>query len=103
MANAPTNSAARIALPMIPALPVMAPSKRLLSLGLAATRGFGFVDRTEPARALADLHLDLGIPAALGRVIDAFAGAVDVALDGALGVRRGGARGGGEQDRPRFL
>src|SRR5579863_296802 len=56
-----------------------------LSSGLAAAGGFGLVDRTEPARALADLHLDLGVPAAGAGVIDALAGAVDVALDGAVG------------------
>src|SRR3981189_2663437 len=58
---------------------------RLLSLGFAAARGLGLVDRTEPAGALADLHLDLRIPAAGGLMIDAFAGPVDVALDGAVG------------------
>src|ERR1700722_7139663 len=56
-----------------------------LSLGLAAAGPFGVFDRAEPARALADLHLDLRIPAAGGLVIDAFAGAVDVALDGSFG------------------
>src|SRR4051812_43432154 len=66
-----------------------------LSLGLAAAGGFGFVDRAEPARALADLHLDFGVPAAGWRMINALAGAVDVALDGAVGrgrVRAGGRR-----------
>src|ERR1700676_2028782 len=57
------------------------------SPGLAAARGFGFIDRAEPARALADFHLDLRIPAAGRLVVDAFAGAVDVALDGAVGRR----------------
>src|SRR3954453_23619199 len=59
-----------------------------LALGLAAAGGLGLVDRAEPARALADLHLDLGVPAAGGRVIDALAGAIDVTLDGAVGRRR---------------
>ncbi len=36
-----------------------------LSPGLAAAGGFGVFDRAEPARALADLHLDLGVPAAV--------------------------------------
>src|ERR1700692_1728557 len=69
-----------------------------LSPGLAAAGGFGFVDRAEPARALADLHLDLGVPAAGRLMVDAFAGTVDVALDGAVGRRcdRSGCR--GQQD-----
>src|SRR4029077_1545821 len=37
--------------------------KRCLPLGLPAAGGFGLIDRAEPARALGDLHLDLGIPA----------------------------------------
>src|SRR5258708_37091143 len=52
---------------------------------LAAAGGFGVIDRTEPARALGDMHLDLRIPAAGRLVIDAFAGPVDIALDGAVG------------------
>src|SRR3954469_13333577 len=66
-----------------------------LSFGLAAAGGLGLFDRAEPARALADLHLDLGVPAAGGLVKDAFAGAVDVALDGAVGrwrIRAGSRR-----------
>src|SRR3954469_19394087 len=66
-----------------------------LSFGLAAAGGLGLFDRTEPARALADLHLDFGVPAAGGLVKDAFAGAIDVALDGAVGrwrVRAGSRR-----------
>src|SRR5664279_766599 len=59
-----------------------------LSLGLAAAGGFGVLDRTEPARALVDVHLDLRVPAAGWLVIDAFAGPVDIALDGAVGRRR---------------
>src|SRR5579864_8356471 len=72
-----------------------------LALGLAAAGGLGLFDRAEPARALADLHLDAGVPSAGRLVIDALAGAVDVALDGA--IRRGGDRPGGrrEQDRMR--
>ncbi len=61
---------------------------------LAAAGGFGFLDRAEPARALGDLHLDLRIPAAGRLVKDAFAGAVDVALDGAVGRGRHRAGGG---------
>src|SRR6266567_3411465 len=70
-----------------------------LSPRLAAAGGLGLLDRAEPARALADLHLDLRVPAAGGRVIDAFPGTVDVALDGAVG--RGRDRSGGRclQDR----
>src|SRR4051812_47815846 len=52
-----------------------------LSSGLAAAGGFGVIDRAEPARALGDVHLDLGVPAAGRLVVDALAGAVDVALD----------------------
>src|SRR5882757_1620252 len=66
-----------------------------LSSGLAAAGGLGLFDRAEPARALADLHLDLGVPAAGGLVKDALAGASDVALDGAVGrwrVRAGSRR-----------
>src|SRR6476619_1243247 len=83
-----------------------------LSPGFATAGLFGLLDRAEPASALADLHLDLRIPAAFGRMIDAFAGAVDIALDGAVGRRRdpSGRRGqqncvrvrlrlGGSQDR----
>src|ERR1700724_1024824 len=62
--------------------------RKRLSPGLAAARGFGFLDRAEPARALADLHPDLRVPAAGRLVIDAFAGTVDVALDGAVGRGR---------------
>src|ERR1700694_1146683 len=73
--------------------------EKRLSPGLAAARGLGLVDRAEPARALADLHPDLRVPAAGGPVIDAFAGTVDVALDGAVG--RGRHRSGrrSQQDR----
>src|SRR5258705_13986439 len=70
----------------------------LLSIGLAAARGFGVLDRAEPARALADMHLDLRIPAAGGLVKDAFAGSVDVALDGAVGRGRDCSRGRRQQD-----
>src|SRR4051812_38531384 len=56
----------------------------LLSLRLAAAGGLRLLDRAEPARALADLHLDLGVPAAGRGVIDALARGVDVALDGAV-------------------
>src|ERR1700712_1819091 len=72
---------------------------KALAFGLAAAGGLGFVDRAEPARALADLHLDLRIPAAGRLVIDAFAGAVDVALDGAVGRRRHRSRRRRQQDR----
>src|SRR5882757_4242050 len=72
---------------------------RRLSLGFAAARGLGLVDRTEPAGALADLHLDLRIPAATGLMIDAFAGPVDVALDGAVGRGRDRSRRRRQQDR----
>ena len=44
-----------------------------LALGLAAARGFGVIDRAEPARALSDVHLDLCVPAAGRLVINAFA------------------------------
>src|SRR6266481_55204 len=70
--------------------------KTPLSLGLAAAGGFGIVDRTEPARALADMHLDFCVPAAGRLVIDALAGAVDVALDGAVRRGRHRARGRGQ-------
>src|SRR5712675_1201076 len=70
---------------------------RLLSLGFAAARGL--VDRTEPAGALADLHLDLRIPAAGGLMVDAFAGPVDVALDGAVGRGCDRSRRRRQQDR----
>src|ERR1700722_15288653 len=78
-------------------------ARAALSPGLAAAGGFGLVDRAEPARALGDFHLDLRIPAAGRLVVDAFAGAGDVALDGAIGG--GGARSGGRglQDRMRIL
>src|SRR6202022_1008962 len=69
-----------------------------LSFGLAAARGFGILDRTEPARALADVHLDLRIPAAGRLVIDAFAGTVDVALDGAVGRGSDRSRGRRQKD-----
>src|SRR6202012_6197313 len=59
-----------------------------LSPGFTAARGLRLLDRAEPAGALADLHLDLGVPAALGRMVNAFAGAVDIALDGTVGRRR---------------
>src|SRR3977135_2832813 len=72
---------------------------RLLSFGFAAARGLGLIDRTEPARALDDLHLDLRIPAAGGLMIDAFAGPVDVALDGAVGRGRDRSRRRRQQDR----
>src|SRR6267142_3712813 len=72
---------------------------RLLSLGFAAARGLGLVDRTEPAGALADLHLDLRIPAAGGLMIDAFAGPVDIALDGAVGRGSDRSRRRRQQDR----
>src|SRR5258708_36789964 len=72
---------------------------RLLSFGFAAARGLGLVDRTEPAGALGDLHLDLRIPAAAGLMIDAFAGPVDVALDGAVGRGRDRPRRRRQQDR----
>src|SRR5882757_9329220 len=72
---------------------------RMLAFGLAAAGGFGLVDRAEPARALADLHLDLGVPAARRLVIDAFAGPVDIALDGAVGRGRDRARRRRQQDR----
>ncbi|GCC45338.1 hypothetical protein chiPu_0029241, partial [Chiloscyllium punctatum] len=66
---------------------------------LAAAGGLGFLDRAEPARALGDLHLDLGVPAAARLVEDALAGTVDVALDGAVGRGRDRTGSGGEQDR----
>src|SRR5262249_61286324 len=55
---------------------------------LAAAGGFGVFDRAEPARALCNLHLDLRVPAAGRLVIDALAGGVDIALDGAVGRGR---------------
>src|SRR5947209_2541395 len=58
-----------------------------LSSGLPAARRFGVIDRAEPARALGDIHLDLGVPAAGRLVIDALARPVDIALDGAIGRR----------------
>src|ERR1700694_231090 len=73
--------------------------EKRLSPGLAAARGLGVVDRAEPARALVDVHLDLRIPAAGGPVIDAFAGAVDIALDGAVGRGRDRSRSRREQAR----
>src|SRR5579862_4494335 len=65
--------------------PAMTKMREPLAPGLAAAGGFGFLDRAEPARALGDVHLDLGVPAAGRLVIDAFARGVDVALDGAVG------------------
>src|SRR4051794_10635919 len=70
-----------------------------LAFRLAAAGGFGVVDRAEPARALADVHMDLGVPTAGGPMINTFAGAVDVALDGALRRRRDRARCRCQQDR----
>src|SRR5205823_3692562 len=70
-----------------------------LAFGLAAARGLGIFDRTEPACALVDLHLDLRVPAAGGPVIDALACTVDVALDGAIGRWRDRAGGRSQQDR----
>src|SRR6478672_13196588 len=67
-------------------------SGKPLPPGLAAARGFGVIDRAEPARALTDVHLDLRIPAAGRLVIDAFAGPVDIALDGAVGRGRDRSR-----------
>src|SRR4051794_37286622 len=69
-----------------------------LSPGLAAAGGFGVIDRAEPARALGDVHLDLRVPAAGRLVIDAFAGAIDVALDGAVGRGRDRSGGRGQQN-----
>src|SRR6267143_173675 len=77
----------------------MLSSRNILAPGLAASRGFGVIDRAEPPRALADIHLDLCVPAAGGLVIDAFAGAVDVALDGAIGRGRHRSRRRRQQDR----
>src|SRR4051812_41171159 len=74
------------------------PGANFLSFGLAAAGGFGVLCRTEPARALADMHLDLRIPAAGRLVIDAFAGAIDIALDGAIGRGRDRSRGRGQQN-----
>src|ERR1700722_19019858 len=76
----------------------MTTTEKLLSLGLAAAGGFGLVDRAEPARALADFHLDLGVPAAGGLMVDAFAGPVDIALDRAVGRGRDRSRGRRQQD-----
>src|ERR1700744_5942128 len=78
-----------------------APKARHLSFGFPAAGALGVLDRAEPAVALADLHLDLGVPAAFRRVKDAFAGAVDIALDGAVGRRRNRPGGRGQQDRVR--
>src|ERR1700679_4201548 len=72
---------------------------RLLSPGLAAARGFGLFDRAEPARPLADFHLDLRIPAAGRLVIDAFARAVDISLDRAVGRGSDRSRSRRQQDR----
>src|SRR4051812_35162760 len=69
----------------------------LLPPRFAAAGVLGVLHRAEPARALADMHLDLGVPAAGRLVIDAFAGAVDVALDGAVG--RGRDRAGGRRQQ----
>src|SRR5687768_2100296 len=74
-----------------------------LPSGLAAAGGLGLVDRTEPTRALVDVHLDFRIPAAGRLMIDAYAGTVDVALDGAVGRGRHRSRGRGQQDRARVL
>src|SRR5512133_2692593 len=73
-------------------------SERLLSPGLAAAGGFGVIDRAEPPGALTDVHLDLRIPAAGRLVIDAFAGPVNIALDGAVGRGRDRSRGRRQQD-----
>src|SRR5712671_1205473 len=74
-------------------------NEKRLPPGLAAAGGFGVVDRTEPARALGDVHLDLCVPAAGRLVIDAFAGAVDIALDGAVGRGRDRSRCRCQEDR----
>src|SRR5258705_7952500 len=74
-------------------------NEKPLPPGLAAAGGFGVIDRAEPARALADMHLDLRIPAAGRLVIDAFAGPVDIALDGAVGRGSDRSRGRRQQDR----
>src|SRR3954452_2382896 len=71
---------------------------KLLSSGLAAAGGFGVIDRAEPARALDNVHLDFRVPAAGWPVINAFARAVDVALDGAIGRRRDRTGGRRQQD-----
>src|SRR5258708_4661463 len=73
-------------------------NEKPLPPGLAAAGGFGVIDRAEPARALTDMHLDLCIPAAGRLVIDAFAGPVDIALDGAVGRGRDRSRGRRQQD-----
>src|SRR3569832_2948294 len=67
--------------------------------GLAAACGLGLLDRAEPASALVDPHFDPRAPAAGRLVIDAFTGAVDIALDGAVGRGRNGPRRRSEQDR----
>src|SRR6516162_9404201 len=56
----------------------------------AAAGGLGLLHRAEPAGALADLHPDLRVPAARRRVIDALAGGIHIALDGAVGRGRDG-------------
>src|SRR5258706_10856663 len=45
------------------------------------------------------MHLDLRVPAAGRLVIDAFAGPVDIALDGTVGRGRDGSRRGGQENR----
>src|SRR3954471_12405302 len=70
--------------------------------GFAAARRLGLFLGAKPARAFADSHLDLGIPAAFRGMIDARAGAIHIALDPAR--RRWRFRAGGrcEQDRHRI-
>src|ERR1700716_1948821 len=74
-------------------------TEKHLPPGFAAARGFGVLDRAEPARALTDVHLDLRVPAAGRLVKDAFAGPVDVALDSAVGRGRDRSRRRRQQDR----
>src|SRR5258708_1556746 len=73
--------------------------EKLLPPRLAAASGLGVIAPAEPARALADMHLDLRIPAAGRLVVDAFAGPVDIALDGAVGRGRDRSRRRRQQDR----
>src|SRR5579872_6043395 len=83
-------------------MPVNGPLSQIVpgdasSSRFATAGGFGLIDRAEPACALADLHLDLRIPSAGRLMVDAFAGAIDIALD--VAFRRRGDRSRGRRQK----
>src|SRR4051812_3381688 len=59
--------------------------RTLLPPRFAAAGVLGVLHRAEPARALADMHLDLAVPDARRLVVEAFAAAVYVPLIGTVG------------------